>query len=374
MGLFGGGDDESESTDDDGVDALVAGARHDSVTAERLTQLKPGRMSRYLHDAPLVEYLHDDEQPHFVLAARNTAPSASGSNPPEMPTSLGTGMVMHLLTDERWLVVASNSDGDEALEIPLDAVRAVDYDLGGHGSHELTLALDDSRITTPIANLYDDADIEAVARYLADVTDADVGDLPAASDTASGDDGEAAGSGLANIDVDGIRNDDLPTESMLANIDDDVQPDETVHYAYAINAAERGDDHMGGLTTGGVLLATDSRLTAYINETIGSSNLSIDYDRIDTVEIERGAVITKLSVQSTSKTYSFPGFNGIDAQEVQDLAQFLREQAKAASADNQAGSAVDPTEQLKNVKELHDDGVLTDEEFAEKKQDLLDRL
>lgn len=374
MGLFGGGDEDAESNEDDHqVADLVAGASHDSVTEKRLTQLKAGRMSRYLHDAPLVEYLEDGEQPHFVLAARNKAPSASGPNPPEMPTKQGTGMVMHLVTDERWLVVAANGDGDQALEVPLDAIRGVEYDLGGHGSHDVTLALDDSQITTPIANLYDDEDIEALARYLGDATDADVGDLPPETSGES-DAGDGTDSGFANIDVDGIRNDDLPSDSMLANIDEDVQPGETVHYAYAINAAERGDDTMGGYTTGGVLLATDSRLTAYINETIGSSNLSIDYDRVETVEVERGAIATKLSVQSTSKTYSFPGFNSIDSREINEFAQFVRDQAKDASTTAQSGSGVDPTQQLKNVKELHDEGVLTDEEFEEKKQALLDKL
>jgi len=131
---------------------------------------------------------------------------------------------------------------------------------------------------------------------------------------------------------------------------------------------------MGGLTTGGCLLATDRRLTAYVNETIGSSNLSIDYSKIDTVEIEHGAMITKLSVQSTSKTYSFPGFNNIGKSEIHDFADFIRDQASKSESDDTSESNVDPTEQLKNIKELHDQGVLTDEEFEEKKQSLLDKL
>jgi hypothetical protein len=33
-----------------------------------------------------------------------------------------------------------------------------------------------------------------------------------------------------------------------------------------------------------------------------------------------------------------------------------------------------PTEQLQNLKELHEEGVLTDSEFEEKKQSLLDEI
>jgi hypothetical protein len=178
--------------------------------------------------------------------------------------------------------------------------------------------------------------------------------------------------GLSNIDINKIQNDDVPKN--ILELDDSIKPDETVHYAYGINAAKRGDDQMGGYTTGGCLLATDERLTAYINETIGSSNISISYDKIDTVEIEHGAVTTKLSVQSTSKTYTFPGFNNIDKSEIHDFADFIRDKASEPETDETSESNIDPTEQLKNIKELHDQGVLTDEEFEEKKQSLLDKL
>lgn len=390
MGLFGGDDGDDI---DDTTKELLDAARHDSVTAERLTELKPGRVSRYLYDEPLVEYLEEGEQPHFILAARDTAPSATGGNAPEMPTHSGTGMAMHMLTDRRWLTVTANSDGDQTLDIPLGDIRNVDYDLGGHGSHEITISLEGGIVTVPIANIYDDADIEAAGEYLAEFVEPGSGETTEQdSEAVSGIETEteteaeteaetetvsetSSGTSLVNIDPETVRNDTALSEEMLLNIDGNLKSDETVHYAYSINAAERGDDHMGGLTTGGCLLATDRRLTAYINETIGSSNLSISYDRIDTVEIEHGAMITKLSVQSTSKTYSFPGFNNTDAGEIQEFADFIRDRADDAAAQSRGGgSEADPTEQLKNIKELHDQGVLTDEEFEEKKQSLLEKF
>lgn len=82
--------------------ALVRKARHDSVTVERLTELKPSLTTRYLHDVPLIEYLEPGEQPHFVFAARENSPSVSGSAAMEAPEKGGTGMVMHLVTDEEF--------------------------------------------------------------------------------------------------------------------------------------------------------------------------------------------------------------------------------------------------------------------------------
>lgn len=178
---------------------------------------------------------------------------------------------------------------------------------------------------------------------------------------------------LSNANADTVIDDSIPN-NYLSEIDDEIKPDETIHYAYRVNAAERGEDHMGGITTGGCLLATDRRLTAYINETIGSSNISINYDRITTVEIEHGAVVTKLSVQSTSKTYSFPGFNTVDKSDIHNFADFIRDKTSETRRSNDSDTDIDPTEQLKNIKELHEQDVLTDGEFEKKKQSLLDKL
>lgn len=453
MGLFGSDDGDEV---DEKAQSLVDDAKHDSVNIERLTKLKPGRMSRYLHDDPLIKYLNEDEQPHFILAARSKTPSVAGSTQQEakrlqqeVPEQYGTGMVMHMITEGRWVMVASNSsEGDQMLEISFEELTDADYSTG-NSSHSIDLRLDSASIDIPIANLYDEDDIEAAYSYIEDqlpesdekgsVNSAEtsantedderelsdmelrqqrskiaknlgevavaeykdgeyeipedyiaqetrfsswsefVSEIPLEtekneSDATTADTGSTSSefSGLSNIEVSGIKNNNLP--DTLAKIDDSIKSDETVHYAYTINAAERGDDHMGGITTGGCLLATDRRLTAYVKETIGSSNLSIDYTKIDTVEIEHGAMITKLSVQSTSKTYSFPGFNSIDRSEIHDFADFIRNQASESNNDDGSNSTGDPTEQLKNIKELHEQDVLTDEEFEEKKSDLLDKI
>lgn len=56
---------------EDRIDEMVDDAKHASVTREALTETRRSRYLRsdtgWVHERPLVSYLHSDEQPHFVL-------------------------------------------------------------------------------------------------------------------------------------------------------------------------------------------------------------------------------------------------------------------------------------------------------------------
>ncbi|WP_380677613.1 SHOCT domain-containing protein [Salinigranum sp. GCM10025319] len=56
--------------------------------------------------------------------------------------------------------------------------------------------------------------------------------------------------------------------------------------------------------------------------------------------------------------------------------RFIREQVEAANRPQQvqATDEPDPTDQLVKVKELHDQGLLTDDEFEEKRRALVDEI
>lgn len=82
----------------------------------------------------------------------------------------------------------------------------------------------------------------------------------------------------------------------------------------------------------------------------------------------------KLTVKTSGSAYEIhvtdPGED-----EIREMARFIREKMKESQQTNvQASSEPDPTEQLKNLRELHEQGALTDEEFKEKKDDLLEKM
>lgn len=371
-----------------------------NVKKKHLTK-DSGMLFTYLYNGPLIEHLNDGEQPEYVFSHNDKGYRITEENGDERTPhhNSSEGKLYLLVTDQRVLYVAGCKYGDETIEHSYDQI--VDIEASGRGvSRNIQFRSVNGRMYKFVPQGSHKIIVNAAIDYAseratgteqeptrkkeANEPESESTDVEEKirkypnlkkDQTTSKSELQEKVDELSNIDMADLRdikNDSIP--SNLIELGDNIRPDETFHYAYEINAAKRGDDQMGGYTTGGCLLATDKRLTAYINETIGSSNLSIGYDKIDTVEIEHGAVTTKLSVQSTSKTYTFPGFNNIDKSEIHDFADFIRNKASEPGTDETSESNIDPTEQLKNIKELHDQDVLTDKEFEEKKQSLLDKL
>ena len=94
--------------------------------------------------------------------------------------------------------------------------------------------------------------------------------------------------------------------------------------------------------------------------------------------------ITRISSVSTSKKLVFEWVHittsgqTIDFKTDPKMAQLLKakilELMSASQTTPSASSQLDPTEQLGKLADLHKAGVLTDEEFAEKKAELLKRI
>lgn len=152
-------------TNDRTVKQLLDNARHESVTKKRLTKLKGGLTARYLYNKPLIDYLEDDEQPHFILAARSNTPEFSGDNPPSWSGKTATGMPMYLITNKRMLIVVGSKPDDHVFEIPLTDLQIVDYSTGAT-KHRIDIKTEEYDIKIPIGNMYDADEIESVVEYI----------------------------------------------------------------------------------------------------------------------------------------------------------------------------------------------------------------
>ncbi len=63
--------------------------------------------------------------------------------------------------------------------------------------------------------------------------------------------------------------------------------------------------------------------------------------------------------------------------ECRDLVEFVRKKAEEPTqpaGSEQSSQKLDPTKRLKNLKELYDNGVLSEDEFKSKKNELLDEI
>jgi multidrug efflux pump subunit AcrB len=177
---------------------------------------------------------------------------------------------------------------------------------------------------------------------------------------------------------------DYATAERVGKMEDVLDPDEQVEYVVEGKNIQKKGESRGVLgsdvdTKTSVLSsvltgATNKRLVSKIPQVLGDDEQTIPYNRIEGVDLDTGLVKKKLTVKTSGSAYEIQ-VNDPDEDEIREMARFIREKMKESQQANaQVGSEPDPTEQLKNLRELHEQGALTDEEFEEKKDDLLEKM
>ncbi|WP_277543240.1 PH domain-containing protein [Haloarcula laminariae] len=126
------------------------------------------------------------------------------------------------------------------------------------------------------------------------------------------------------------------------------------------------DRRIGGAFT----LITEQRVLVIANHFRGYDEHTIPYDSINTVNLNNGLLSTRLSLQTRGATYHLSVSNS-DDDEAQDSVNYLRENRQQK---NEPDSTEDPLDQLEKLQSLYQDGVLTQDEFEEKKASLLDEV
>ena len=118
---------------------------------------------------------------------------------------------------------------------------------------------------------------------------------------------------------------------------------------------------------------TQKRVVVKVPQWLGSDERSIPYSNITSVDLDTGWVKKRITLQTPGPTYHIeadePGKG-----ECRAAVRFIREKMTEANQLMSVESEPDPMEQLERLKSLHDDGVVTDDEFEEKKQALLDKI
>lgn len=139
-----------------------------------------------------------------------------------------------------------------------------------------------------------------------------------------------------------------------------------------------GDDRSRKSGTRGYVRAafSNKRVVVHVPQLLGDDERSIPYSNITSVDLDTGLVNKRISLQTPGQTYHIEAHEP-DKEEVRNTTKFIRNKINKNKEQNvvvKGNTEPDPTEQIKKIKELHDQGVLTDEEFEQKKQSLLDKL
>lgn len=189
-------------------------------------------------------------------------------------------------------------------------------------------------------------------------------------------------------DRNGIERGAYVTSARLEKIESVLDEDETVHYltrgsTVDVEGSSAGNSLFGDNrsrksgTRGYVRAAiTDTRVVVKVPQWLGSDERSVPYSSITSVDLDTGLVNKRLSLQTPGQTYHIE-VHEPNKDEVRNAVKFIRNKITESQGQQvvvQDNDEPDPTEQLRNLKQLHDENVVSDEEFESKKQSLLDEI
>jgi hypothetical protein len=197
----------------------IRDARHESVTPDLLGKGTGGVMDARLNDGALILHLRSDEQPHFIFRGRKKTPEVYGSISPSELSRSRRHKVFHVVTDERWLCVVGNSEGDQRLSIPLETIEEANYkkadsikpDIASRFSRwEVAIETELGFVQIPIIDDINEEDFHALSEYLGFEANVTIGEIPVDSDE-------------AGYTIDGVETYE-PSERTIADLLDKVPP------------------------------------------------------------------------------------------------------------------------------------------------------
>jgi len=178
------------------------------------------------------------------------------------------------------------------------------------------------------------------------------------------------------------------TSERLKKVVDILDNDEVVHFLTRGSTVDVegsgaggslfGDDRSRKSGTKGYVRAvvTDRRVAVKVPQILGNDERSVPYSNITSVDMDTGLVNKRLTLQTPGQTYHIE-VHEPRKDELREITRFIRGKISESNQPNTVqveSSDPDPLEQLEKLKTLHDQGVVDDEEFAEKKSDLLDKI
>lgn len=122
----------------------------------------------------------------------------------------------------------------------------------------------------------------------------------------------------------------------------------------------------------GVLLATDNRLLFYAKKMTGFELESFSYKTISSFERGKSMMGGTLKFHASGNSVSM---KWISAKNLDEFVSTVKSKMdEAQSGGGQSAPKDDPADQLRKLAELRDAGILSEEEFSAKKQEILDRM
>lgn len=203
-----------------------------------------------------------------------------------------------------------------------------------------------------------------------------------ATTTTSEDGSDTGESGyIRDISDSGLSHErhDFDADTVLGDDSKYLDDDEELKYVIEGNSVEieGGVDKettSSSIGTRMKTVITDERVLLIIPQKIkGTDTKTIMYDDVVGVDLASGYILRKLRIQTPARTYDIDIHHEEVAEEAIDYIRQKKQEAGGKSKEVSAPEP-DPTEQLQNLRELHESGAISAEEFEEKKDSLMEKI
>ncbi|MCG7346407.1 PH domain-containing protein [Sporosarcina sp. ACRSL] len=118
----------------------------------------------------------------------------------------------------------------------------------------------------------------------------------------------------------------------------------------------------------GLFIATDRQVFFYCKKTFGYETESFPFSNISSIEAGKGAMGHKLNIFASGNKAEM---SMINTGQYAEFVEYVRSRIGKSSAPAPVETKVDTSEELRKYKALVDDGIISEEDFAEKKKQLL---
>jgi len=365
-----------------------------------------------LYDSPLITYIRDNEQPHYIFANSGEYSGMKVFYPAgdEFKHEVD-GYVYFMVTNQRVIYVAGKKEGDVYASFPLSSIEII----GSTGTLNKKLKMktvDEMIYVFSVGNNFSEiSDAADYVRQTASDVETQQETIENEIFTRQNSDNESTESGAYSERIQDITSNAISRtvnkkrlkerDSVIINkINNNEQP----HFIFS-GATSRGfeiregsstEEYSSGMLRPDLLVAafrtviTDNRVILLIIRREGISHKwDLNYSTISGVGTNIAESYYKLEFDTTGRTYIADVSESITdvykgrqpSEEIEKAREYVRKKINSEADDTTISedttsndSEIPPIEKLERLQELNDKGAISDEEFEKKKTKLLDEI
>ncbi|MDA7763640.1 PH domain-containing protein [Pelagibacterales bacterium] len=121
----------------------------------------------------------------------------------------------------------------------------------------------------------------------------------------------------------------------------------------------------------GILVCTNQRVVFYYKGFFAEVNRSIPLKKISSIDLDKGLVFSSINIHTSNDNILFR--TGLKIDMLKNLQETIESQ-KGKDTNTENNPTDDPIEKIKKLAELRDSGIISEDEFNIKKNELMEKV